>query len=137
MSCVASASTTNQQGGSSVHLVPHSLPASVASVNYTTQNQMPPLYQQPPVPVFPVASTGLASQSTSSNAASLSLSLPSNQPTAVAAGSMNSLPSNTSQCFVQQQTPAGNNCTRHRHLPQVIMSRSQAVLTSDFSTFCS
>ena len=114
----------NQQAqpSNSIHVVPHSLPASAASVNYPqTQQQLiqQPMYQtQSPVPlVYPVASvTSLLQQpaaaavAATSNSASLAIPLLASQPTSsvTAGATLPGLSSNVAQPFVQQPVPSGD-----------------------------
>lgn len=112
----------NQQASSSIHVVPHSLPASGASVSYpATQQQLlqQSMYQtQPSVPLtYPVASVttilqqpSAATQNVaSSNPASLAIPLiPSQTSSSVSAGAtLSGLSSNVGQPFVQQPVPTG------------------------------
>ena len=111
----------NQQASSSIHVVPHSLPASAASVNYPPAQQQllqQSIYQpQSSVPLVypPVASVTTllqptAAPITTSIAPSLAIPLISSQSTSsVTAGSatLPGLSSNVAQPFVQQPVLPG------------------------------
>lgn len=114
----------NQQASSSIHVVPHSLPASAASVSYPAtqqqllqQQQQPSMYQtQPSVPlVYPVASVTTllqqpsAATAATSNPASLAIPLIPSQPaSSLSSGAtLPGLSSNVAQSFVQQPVPTG------------------------------